>query len=83
METVEYKQAKELGKKLGISPGVAHQLLLLSGGDPTLVEQASRQSRGLGECQARIIDSRIGAIEDDLYEYEDEEDEDDENLREY
>ena len=86
MDNVEFNKAKALGKELGISPGVAQQLLILSGDDPVLVKQASRQSRGLGECQARILDTRIGQIEEDLYEYdedEDEENEDDEVLREY
>lgn len=56
---------KELRKRLGIGMSVAHELLVLSGGDVDLAEKCSRESPGLDQCKAAIINERFRRLEDE------------------
>ena len=49
--------------ELGVSQGVANELVLLGGKDYDLIVQSSRLSQGLEECKSRIIDRRFSRLE--------------------
>ena len=55
---------KELSDRLGVGIGVANELMVLSGGDIDLAEKCSRESGGLDQCKALIIDRRFKRLED-------------------
>ena len=62
---MEFIEAKAyVRQELGIGNSVADELLILSGGDPHIVIECSRESHGLDQCKAKVIDRRIRAIED-------------------
>jgi hypothetical protein len=52
--------------EIEVGRGVASELLEIAD-DPDLVIDASRRSRGLDQCKARIIGSRFASLEDWLY----------------
>jgi len=54
---------KELRDRIGVGSSVANELLILSGGDIDLAEEASLDSDGLDQCKARIIDRRFKKLE--------------------
>lgn len=62
---VTSSMVKELRKRLGIGASVAHELLVLSGGDVDLAEKCSRESPGLDQCKAAIINERFRRLEDE------------------
>lgn len=49
--------------QLKISYRLAHELLILAGGDEQLVVKCSNESIGLGHCKALILDRRINKVE--------------------
>lgn len=53
----------EMQHELGVSYGVANELMLLAGGDKDLVRDASDASAGLNECKANIINARFIDLE--------------------
>ena len=57
------RKIKELRDRIGVGHGVAEELLILSGGDIDLAERASRDSKGLDQCKANIIDRRFKKLE--------------------
>lgn len=62
---VTSSMVKKLRKRLGIGVSVAHELLVLSGGDVDLAEKCSRESPGLDQCKAAIINERFRRLEDE------------------
>lgn len=58
------RSVKELRDRLGIGNSVASELLVLSGGDIDMAEDASRKAEGLDQCKANIIDARFKRLED-------------------
>lgn len=60
-------KVKKLAEELDVSPSVAKELLILSGGDTDLIYWASENSRRLAECKARIINERLTKLEEDYY----------------
>jgi hypothetical protein len=62
MEPKSY-QIKRLRDKIGVGASVAHELLVLSGCDVELAAQCSRESKGLDQCKALIIDRRFRRLE--------------------
>lgn len=62
---VTSSMVKELRKRLGVGMSVAHELLVLSGGDVDLAEKCSRKSPGLDQCKAAIINERFRRLEDE------------------
>lgn len=62
---VTSSMVKELRKRLGIGLSVAYELLVLSGGDVDLAEKCSRESPGLDQCKAAIINERFRRLEDE------------------
>ena len=56
---------KELQDRIGVGYIVAHQLLVLAGGDIDLATECSIQSTGLDQCKAKIIDARFSFLEDE------------------
>ena len=62
---VTSSMVKELRKRLGIGMSVAHELLVLSGGNVDLAEKCSRESPGLDQCKAAIINERFRRLEDE------------------
>ena len=62
---VTSSKIKELRKRLGVGMSVAHELLVLSGGDVDLAEKCSRESPGLDQCKAAIINERFRRLEDE------------------
>lgn len=60
-------KVKELRKRIGVGHSVAHELLVLSGGDVEMAEAASKSSKGLDQAKAAIINARFTAIEDELW----------------
>lgn len=62
---VTSRDVKELRDRIGVGMSVAHELLVLSGGDVDLAEKCSRESSGLDQCKACIIDARFRRIEDE------------------
>lgn len=58
------RNVKRLRDSLGVGASVAHELLVLSGDDVLLAEEASRESTGLDQCKANIIDKRFRRLED-------------------
>lgn len=58
------RKLKELRDRIGVGTCVAHELLVLSGGDVDLAESASRASNGLDQCKAKIIDERFRRLEE-------------------
>ena len=57
------RDIKKLRDRIGVSHSVATELLTLSGGDLDLAEECSRNSTGLTQCKAAIIDRRFNKIE--------------------
>lgn len=57
------KKVKDLRERIGVGDGVASELLVLSGGDVDMAEQASREAKGLDQCKANIIDKRFRRLE--------------------
>ena len=65
MATIQSRAVKDLRDRIGVGVGVAEELLVLSGGDVDLAEKASRESDGLDQCKAKIIDRRFRRLEDE------------------
>lgn len=66
------EDVKDLRKRIGVGLSVAHELLVLSGGDVDLAERCSRHSDGLDQCKAEIIDARFEQLEGECWnEYRD------------
>lgn len=63
---IDKQLIEELKTLIGVGTSVAEELLILSGGDVSLAATASKESRGLDQCKANIIDRRVSAIEDKL-----------------
>lgn len=59
------RKVKILRDRIGVGTSVASELLVLSGGDVDLAEQCSRESEGLDQCKAAIIDARFRKLEDE------------------
>ena len=59
------RDVKDLRERIGVGLSVAHELLVLSGGDVDLAEECSRGSNGLDQCKAAIIDARFRRLEDE------------------
>lgn len=59
------RKVKILRDRIGVGTSVASELLVLSGGDVDLAEQCSRESEGLDQCKAAIIDARFRRLEDE------------------
>lgn len=72
MAMVTAAAVKELRKRINVGASVAHELLVLAGGDILLAEEASKKSKGLDQCKAAILDKRIRMIEEELWEMEEE-----------
>lgn len=53
----------ELADELGMSPGLASDMLTLAGGDTDLVRKASNESMRLESMKCKIIDMRMSKIE--------------------
>lgn len=60
------EQIYDLQSRLGVSESVAHELLLLSGDDVDLAEQASKASKGLNQAKCLIINQRFRMLEEDV-----------------
>lgn len=60
------KKIKKLKDQIGVGTSVADELLILSGGDVEMAARASRESPGLDQCKARILDQRFRNIESRL-----------------
>ena len=56
-------KVKKLRQEIGVGQSVASELLTLSGGDLQLAAQASKESTGLDQCKAAIINERFQRIE--------------------
>lgn len=69
------EKIRDLCDRIHVGPGVAHELLVLSGGDVDMAEECSRKSKGLDQCKANIINTRFSRIEADLDELFEEEEE--------
>ena len=63
---ISARKVDELRERISVGPVVAHELLVLSGGDVDMATEASLESRGLDQCRARIIDKRFENIEKKL-----------------
>lgn len=63
---VDRKAVNELQHRIKVGKSVAEELLVLSGGDVELAAIASKESQGLDQCKAHIIDRRFKAIEEEL-----------------
>ena len=63
---VKRSSVRELSKRIQVGEGVADELLVLSGGDIDMAENASLNARGLDQCKAAIIDKRFKRLEDGL-----------------
>ena len=61
--TVSESKVSDLCARLKVGRSVAQELLVLSGGDVAMAEEASRESIGLDQCKARIIDKRFAKLE--------------------
>lgn len=61
------KKVGEVADTLGISQHLARELVILAGGSVPMVITASRMSKGLDQCKARILDMRFCTIEDELF----------------
>lgn len=59
-------KVKKLQAELDVSYSVADELLRLSGGDMSLAISTSRESQGLNQCKANIIDRRFKRLEKKL-----------------
>jgi len=70
MPLVNKALINDLRKRIDVSSSVAYELLILAGGDVDLAEEASKNSKGLSQCKAYILDARLRAIEDELWESE-------------
>lgn len=57
------EKVKDLKSRLNVGSSVANELLVLSGGDMDMAEAASKESIGLDQCKARIIDARFRKLE--------------------
>jgi hypothetical protein len=58
-------KVRELQRRIGVGVSVARELLVLSGGDVDLAEKCSRESTGLDQCKAAIVDARFKRLEDE------------------
>lgn len=58
------EEVKELQQRIGVGSSVANELLVLAGGDIDLAAKCSKESSGLDQCKAAIIDRRFKRIED-------------------
>lgn len=67
------EKVNELCARIHVGHGVAHELLVLGGGDVDLVEACSKAAKGLDQCKANIINERFSRIEADLDELFEEE----------
>ena len=65
---VSNRKIKELRNAIGVGKGVAEELLVLAGGDVELATICSRESSGLDQCKAAIINARFEFLEDELFE---------------
>ena len=61
---VDGKTIKYVANECGCGLRVAHELLILAGGDADLVINESQHNRGLDQCKIGIIDKRFKKIED-------------------
>ena len=57
------RKVKMLKDRIGVSESVADELLILSNDDVDMAERASRASKGLNQCKARIINERLSILE--------------------
>ena len=60
---VTRRAVKELRDRIEIGNSVANELLVLSGGNVDLAEKCSKESKGLDQCKAAIINERFKNIE--------------------
>lgn len=60
------QQINMLRDRIGVGKTVADELLVLSGGDIDLAEEASLEADGLDQCKANIIDMRFRRIEEGI-----------------
>lgn len=63
------EKINELCSRIHIGRGVAHELLMLGGGDVDMVEACSKAAKGLDQCKALVINERFSRIEADLDEF--------------
>lgn len=59
-------KVEELQRRIGSGKSVCRELLVLSGGDIDMAERASKQSFGLDQCKACIIDMRFSKLEEKI-----------------
>lgn len=57
------EKVNELMERLGVGWSVANELLILTGGDIDMAEEASRKSFGLDQAKANAIDARFRKLE--------------------
>lgn len=60
---IKAENVKELQDEINVGMSVAKELLILSGNNVDLAQQASLMSSNLSECKARIIDMRFKLLE--------------------
>jgi hypothetical protein len=48
---------------IDIGPNMLRELVILAGGDDSLVLRCAMASKGVNECKARIIDGRFQTVE--------------------
>lgn len=63
---MDEQKIAEVRKALGVGRSVADEILRLSGGDVALAVSSSRESPGLDQCKALIIDRRFKRLEGKL-----------------
>lgn len=68
---VSKRKIADLRNRIGVGHSVAEELLILSGEDIELAEEASKASRGLDQCKAYIINTRLSELEEEVYGSED------------
>lgn len=62
---ISNRLVQELRERIGVGASVAHELLVLAGGDIDLATKCSKEAEGLDQCKAAIIDCRFKRIEDE------------------
>ena len=60
------RKIKQLRDQIGVGNCVAEELLVLSGWNVDLAVKCSRESAGLDQCKAAILNERISRIEEDI-----------------
>ena len=69
------EKVRDLCDRIHVGHGVAHELLVLGGGDIDMVEACSKAAKGLDQCKALVLNERFSRIEADLDELFEEEEE--------